>query len=218
MWMADPSFMFEDKWIRNTRNHVAILRSSGTYRTRTNRTRKHRGWGDVSGKIYYRSYSTVVKHVSKFFNTPANAEYDVLLIELCSKVHTSVLYVHRSGNKDEDGGAPYTIYAFDPNETCNSQPMADVANLIQKNTDVYVWTSKNPNYDGVCFGLAWRFIYAVLNEDYDPIANEKIKCIFEMSSQRPIPYKRSRKDGAARRAAIGYRRKANSYEFEFIRR
>lgn len=96
MWKQDRRFKFQPKWILNKERGIAILRRCASYRRRTNRTRKSRKWGAVGGHLYYCSYTTVVKTVRQFFNDPKNLNYNVLLIDICSAIHTTVLYVMRN--------------------------------------------------------------------------------------------------------------------------
>lgn len=200
----------------NVRDKVAILRGSATYRKNSKATRSRRGWGSdkLGGTLYFKSYTSIAKSVPEFFKH--HPDY-ALLIELCTSVHTTVMYIVKAA----DGASlPYAIYAFDPNRTCNSLGFVELTKMIQKTTGtIPVWTSANDNYDGVCFGLAWRFIFAVMNEGYKPIANEPIWCLYNMSRKRAIVYQPSPTEAKQRRRGIGYSRvRSKGCCYQFVRR
>lgn len=196
MWVAisavnriiegQPNIVREDHVYKDTVRKIALLRYSAAFRPKCGYTRETQGWGMTNHK-YFMAISSVSQMVGQFFNSdPDHMEY-ALLVDCTTLVHSCSLFIRRR-NVVHKNQPSYIFNAFDPNTTCISECFSAVAKKIGSVKEIKVWSSKQGNSDGVCFGLNWRFIFSIMCEGHDPFANEKVVGLYKCKSNRAKPY------------------------------
>lgn len=193
---------------KDTARKLALLRYSAAFKPKCGYTRETQGWsfndgGD--GYKYFRARGSIARMVSAFFNSdPAHMEY-ALIVDCTTYIHSCCLFIRRKpvpggvcGKKNRKSS--YIFNAFDPNTTCISECFSQVAREIGAVDTIEVWSAKKGNADGLCFGINWRFIYSIMCEGHNPLANEKIVGVFKLSTNRSKPHP----NGNKLLSSIGY--------------
>lgn len=187
-----PNIIRDELVYKDPVRKVALLRYSAAFNVRCGYKRKTQGWNFDVGYKYFRAITSVGNMVAAFFNSnPEHMQYS-LLVDCTTYVHSCMLFIRRIQGVPANQSS-YVFHAFDPNNTCVSECFSRVARQIAAVDQINVWSSKKGNLDGVCFGLTWRFIYSIMVEGHDPLANEKIANLFTVSSNRAVPYENGNK-------------------------
>lgn len=191
----------------NKQTKFALLTNGAAYtktspRSNSTRTELENAY---ERKRYYLAQNTVVNAIYEFFAHPEHNGYR-LIIDTSTPQHQTCLVIQSIGGE-------YGFFAFDPNHRCKPSGYAPIAQRVAPSCWIIKqWTTSSDNQHGLCSALTWRFIYAIMAENYDPVQHETIHAEYDFISRKATLTRKT--DGW--RPSIGYKiRKKSSVALTF---
>lgn len=184
LWKEQVHIEQSNDFLINTKNNIAMYMKGIRYNKYTNRTLFHKYLHDnnIQNKRYYIAIQSAIAQIRKFFTSNKN-KYRVLL-DMCTEKHQCSLLIVR------DEISQYKFYGFDPNVVVNNQHIVNfVKSFAPTVNKITMWSASCENLKGFCFKMTWRFIHAIMMENYDPVLNEKVIAEYYLKKKKPIvPY------------------------------
>lgn len=179
----------------NHETHCGILTIASRYACQKSVSHDFRISRDATNnsRLYYRTVASVVKQIQLFFKMHPSYR---LLVDVCSKEHQCALYITRSSEGE------YKFFGFDPNNDSVSACIVNVVSAMsQRVQSMEVFSSRDNNYDGLCFGMSLYFMYLIFVKGYDPDENERRVRLYYFKAKTSVPIV-----DAERVSSIAYRR------------